>query len=222
MSPFPTFLSPATTRWKHPKRISSSPSSHLQLAQVWRWHHLIRRWTVFKESISVRCVAVSEGERGHIQNQTTLWKYTRFRFSEEAGRVSVKFLAFFLLTSEELYSMPSRNSEKDISPPLLLPEMSAVSQQPNITFHNIFRKSCGPTVAQMWSSASFSSRLRRSGEGRSRHSVIADSSNPLPHLLLRPDELRQRGHLQLQAFLPSRARSQILCAWEEGSRVSVI
>ena len=59
--------------------------------------------------------------------------------------------------------------------------MSAVSQQPNIKFHNIFRKSCGATAAQMRSSRSFSSRLGRSGEGRSRHSVIADSGNPLPH-----------------------------------------
>lgn len=90
------------------------------------------------------------------------------------------------------------------------------------TSHQVraFRTSCSPARLLSPNSQTWDLRVREScaaegahlspvwGELESWSGLIADSGNPLLLSLLHPDELWQRGHLQLQAFLSSKCASR--------------
>lgn len=104
----------------------------------------------------------------------------------------------FLTCIDHFWCSRNFSSSKSLQD-LLLSSTTAVSEQSNMRFESERELCCRRSTPL--------SRLGRTGE-LEWAPLIADSGNPLLLSLLHPDELWQRGHLQLQAFLSSKCASR--------------
>lgn len=205
-----------TTRWKHFKH-SLAATSHS--AKVWAWHHLIRRWTILKETAGsrLRRAAASVRNRGSSERQAQSIKVQKEGcLNCSLGRYHHDFYFFIFLTCIDHFWCSRNFSSSKSLQDLLLSSTTAVSEQSNMRFESERELCCRRSTPL--------SRLGRTGE-LEWAPLIADSGNPLLLSLLHPDELWQRGHLQLQASVPPDFFFSFFCGQEgreEGSRVSVI
>lgn len=134
------------------------------------------------------------------EKQRKLWKTSPEYQSTKGGLFKLllgqipPWLLFFIFLTCLDHFWCSRNfsSSKSLQD-LLLSSTTAVSEQSNMRFESERELCCRRSTPL--------SRLGRTGE-LEWAPLIADSGNPLLLSLLHPDELWQRGHLQLQASVP--------------------